>query len=99
MKYSVFADGQSATVELNFDGNGNFTGAIHTADGQHNGNLSGTGNPQGALSGKAQMDGHSGTFQASISGKSVSGSVTVSVFFFSKTVSFTGSEIDTPAAA
>lgn len=93
MKFNVTADGHSAEVDVTFDGKGGFTGSIVSSDG-HNGTLSGSGSEIGTLTGTASVDGHNGTFQASISGNAISGSVTVNVFLFHKTISFTGTRAD-----
>lgn len=90
MKFNIAVDGgHQGTADINMDGKGGFTGSV-TSDAGQSGVLSGTVDQNGVLTGTAAVEGHTGTFQATINGNAISGTVTARILIFTKTVNFTG---------
>lgn len=93
MKFQINVGGKhSAAVTLDYTNETSFTGAIDSEDfGQ--GSISGT-RTDGALSGKASLDGFEADFSATVSDASISGTLSYGWFFKE---SFTGTRVDAPA--
>lgn len=90
-KYNVVVDGKhNAEVHLNADGKGGFTGEVlHTELGD--GTITNGVETGSSYKGNVNLNGHNCAFVASVSGDSVSGSISTHIIFLGTIVkSFTG---------
>ena len=89
MKYAVSVGSHAATIDLEVDGKGGFSGTI-TSDEFGTGTISDGAQIENDLSGKVSMDGHTASFEARLNGKNISGTLRVSWLFAED---FTGTQV------
>ena len=79
MKFNITAGSHKALVDLELDGKGGFSGLISSSDfgtGKLGGSITGD-----HLTGAIELDGHAAKLSASISGETISGTITAGWFF------------------
>lgn len=80
MKFNIQAGSHAAQVDITMDGKGGFTGVIsHTEFGD--GQITGGKQDGEDLTGAVALDGHNADFKATVSGASITGTISVGWFF------------------
>lgn len=79
MRYNIQAGSHSAQVDITMDGKGGFAGAINNTD-YGSGTITDGVQTGEELKGNVVLGGHNATFDATISGASISGRISTHIF-------------------